>query len=108
MKPKTEPTHTPGPWWVDHRDAQEKRLDQPRTVAITAEHAIVTNAPGSIHDRPHEWLANANLLAASPDLLAALERLPQWCADRGFSMLLDPGEVPPFMARALAKARGRS
>jgi hypothetical protein len=60
--------------------------------------ALARRARGRLHD-------------AAPDLLAALERLPQWLAERGCDLLLpteDPrdSERPPFLDKALAAARG--
>lgn len=83
--------HTPGPWSADH--------DNVRT---PADGGMVAKVAG---DTDAQAYANARLIAAAPDLLAALrdlvsaEGLPEGYANR--AMLIDAARA------ALAKAEGR-
>lgn len=95
----SETTHTPGPWT---RDGTPEGLricapfDQlgPRGVTV----AEVSRA----WKDDAEARADANLIAAAPDLLAALSRLVEWI-DCG----CDPSSKSLDSARAaIAKARG--
>jgi hypothetical protein len=65
-----EAKHTPGPWCIDPHQSPEQPLtvfDGPNCGTLIA---IVSGDP----DEP-ENEANAKLIAAAPDLLAALERI---------------------------------
>jgi hypothetical protein len=86
-------THTPGPW---------------------------TYAKGSIRgpddafivpDSPYTSEADARLIAAAPDLLAALEKFPSWGgpidAAEDYDLLIR-GEWLLLARAAIAKARGES
>lgn len=67
-----EPTvmqHTPGPWKVNYTKFSEVRAENG---AVIAECKKLTNLVN--------LQANARLVAAAPDLLAALDRLTQQCA----------------------------
>jgi hypothetical protein len=60
--------HTPGPW------STECNLPfghQPRVESTAKLIAVVGNAEANCQD---EWEANARLIAAAPDMLAALQR----------------------------------
>ena len=109
-------THTPGPWsphglavytdaklphWISGRDA---RL---RLIGMSVDHegfdyeAVQFNAPG--YD---EAAANAALIAAAPELLAALEDVLGY----GEDCAADRDERPGCLERAraaIAKAKGK-
>lgn len=57
----SKPAFTPGPWWVDKRF---------RVLAADERHTIVHVPPGSFENLKRE--ADARLIAAAPDLYAAL------------------------------------
>lgn len=86
--------HTPGPWTVD-TDTRDGAV----TLVFDANAELVADtAPDELEDRAAcraECESNARLIAAAPDLLAACEAL-------------DPDfiSVHPFIAAAIAKARG--
>jgi len=64
--------HTPGPWWVEPEEASDRR-----GLAICAEDAVIaTITPDEGGPFPLDNLdrANARLMAAAPDLLAACEQ----------------------------------
>jgi hypothetical protein len=96
-------SHTPGPWESDSAKDGESRYHQidaptpnelvtfPYTVADTMNrHHCVT---------PHEDAANARLIAAAPELLAALKDVREYYG---------PSEYMPQVDAAIAKAEGRS
>ena len=58
----TQTNHTPGPWHVTKRDCGDN---------IFADNRRIANTYGDM-DNP-EYAANARLIAAAPELLAALE-----------------------------------
>lgn len=68
-------SHTPGPWWIERRVGD--------ALQVNAEH----RGKGSSYcvASVNHWegpadLANARLIAAAPDLLAALKDLADWLA----------------------------
>lgn len=74
----TEPRHTPGPWHIDREyDAA------PGHVAISSasgphEHLGLAQVVVEIEDEPYaQGVANAQLIAAAPELYAALEPIAQ-------------------------------
>ena len=85
--------HTPGPWTI-----QEQADGH---LGIYQTHALVA----TIRHKPEES-ANARLIAAAPDLLAALEAcLPIVDAHRRYA--LGEGDVTAMTARAtIARAKG--
>ena len=90
---------TKGPWHVEPEEASEGR-----GLAICAEDAIVaTITPEDDRQADAEDWANARLIAAAPDLLAALEVAWRWQN----SDLEDEDEVLNIMAEAIAKATGK-
>lgn len=99
----TQATHTPGPWGCADTSyhAHDYRLSRPN-----GEHLPV-NAPYNDHS---EQRANARLIAAAPDLLAALEAvLAAW--DEPYYGDLDMARDTMFDAieparAAIAKAKG--
>lgn len=107
-----ETKHTPGPWHVEPEEASEHR-----GLAICAEDAVVAtitpdeNGPFPLDDTDR---ANAQLIAAAPDLLAALKAarlmLYAWKGSRPAEHGPHP-ELDAEIDRAekvLAKARGEA
>ena len=92
--------HTPGPWQLHKSDD---------TLVIGTDGREVAEACGDYTEEA-EWPrmeANARLIAAAPELLAALKR-----AESHFGMLPsgmdEPGSVMAEIRAAIAKAEGRS
>lgn len=87
------PKHTPGPWQM-----RSQRIQRAATVEAPGRTPICVTT-GVESKVTHE--ANARLIAAAPDLLAALEAVAEFWAG---------GDVPPEldaqMRAALAKATG--
>lgn len=86
----SETKFTHGPWMLS---GQQKISNGKRLIAITQGRLEVNNGLD-------ENMANANLIAAAPDLYNALETLTTYCEIKG---------IPTDAAyAALAKARGES
>lgn len=81
--------HTPGPWWVDADPGEGVEVHDGfgRTASVWGEEDTAT--------------ANARLIAAAPDLLAALRRLVDYCDNHS-----DYDSIGAACA-AIAKAEGR-
>ena len=100
-------THTPSPWLVrfdedrfDSKlsvleviDGRDESLNHPQGALVLARVNVSAFAPHM--DEP---LANARLIAAAPDLLAALERLTHPMAD---------DEDLDYAREVIAKAKGQ-
>lgn len=87
-------SHTPGPWAYDSEN------NFPPAILDSDDHLVASIAQDWVDDPA----ANARLIAATPDLLEALELLVEDCKDqeaRGISMF----PIGPALA-AIAKARG--
>jgi len=83
-----EVKHTPGPWRVNHRCVEDE--------ARNAIASVYRNVDGTGHNK-----ANARLIAAAPDLLAACEAiLSGWGHQDGVSRAVEKARA------ARAKARG--
>lgn len=100
--------HTPGPWAVGAGNVNaEATVDAEHTQVCTCHHHCV----GSIEKEMH---ANAALIAAAPDLLAALigiadfayEMEQDWAADVQEGAVVNIAELHRFQAvrEAIAKA----
>ena len=89
-------THTPGPWGCCYTSnhAHDYRLTKPNFDTLPV------NAPSNDHS---EQRANARLIAAAPDLLAALEWLRDEYCEGG---ALDGTEAERRILVAIAKAKG--
>ncbi len=85
--------HTPGPW-----------ITQGDTY-VTVNSLIIAHCKQSGHITLDETIANAHLIAAAPDLLAALERVID-CHVTGINPLSDAAILSA--RAAIAKARGES
>lgn len=101
--------HTPGPWIVDEtsdaRSAgyirEEKQTEDGRRISV---------ARASSSGRRHsEFLANARLISAAPDLLAELKALVELIKERSYVPgYEDLGAHVTGSERAIAKAEGKS
>ena len=95
-------SHTPGPWIALEQGKEIQSYDGLHEVAATAPNGTFVNicqmfqggfanaAPNPADETRHtitpdEALANARLIAAAPDLLAALEDAAEFCRRRGGS-----------------------
>ena len=85
-------THTPGPWRVYTNGNMENRLaiqaDGPTVARIDTVETIADIRLKSVTDLPAE--ANADLMAAAPELLEALERLVALLRDQRLDGNLAP------------------
>ena len=91
-KPLTK--HTPGPWIIGKQDHDVITVD-------TANGTAICDVYVDSDDRP----ANANLIAAAPDLLAALVRLERMVSKMRQTLDdIDPALEPA--RAAIAKAKG--
>ncbi len=99
---------TAGPWWFDgdwHRLPTIFGADRKTRIAIVEKSGMARDA------RTPAQEANARLLAAAPELLAAATYAVQQLADGDDPELDDDGEeIDPFerLRAAIAKAEGRS
>ena len=91
--------HTPGPWRVKYHESSPDQI-----AAVVSDHDLICAMP-------IDGNANARLIAASPELLAALERT----VDRFERCLVRAGSDPEFAREAvkaarpvIAKARGEA
>jgi len=91
-------THTPGPWAGPYRhvDGQDCILSP----SETASDAVVAWLDRWTGPHADEQAANARLIAAAPDLLAALAALLRVCDEE-----LDPKRTPEMAAARAAIAR---
>lgn len=97
--PANEPTHTPGPWRAAIGDDDDQRAGE-FELACLEHHIYGTNiyAPGEYYSDSHaEHLANAHLIAAAPELLAALKAIQKYVLSEHDMGLVDA---------AIAKAEG--
>ena len=70
--------HTPGPW--------KSRYDRKEKTAVVARTGYMAHLEISFphqEGKDSEWKANACLIAAAPELLAALIRLREWVRNPG-------------------------
>jgi len=65
----TTPSHTPGPWFCADWLIGDAKRPQLTIASSTDQVAIV---PSLYVNRAKEWAANARLIVAAPDMLAAL------------------------------------
>jgi|LakMenEpi03Aug12_release.lakeMendotaPanAssembly.Ray.scaffolds.fasta_scaffold1126014_1 hypothetical protein len=98
-------THTQGPWQIQfwNDSSRPSRRDTP--VITTGKDAIgelfnLWDEDGE--DREAERLANARLIAAAPEMLAALEEL---CADKYLADPINADRMGKALA-VIAKAKG--
>ena len=84
--------HTPGPWLVRG----------PYIIAGIWDIALTTNAEPQNRDLASEWKANANLIAAAPDLFKACLLMDAAKTEREVDKALDA------VTAAIAKAKGEA
>jgi len=116
-----KPNHTPGPWYVKAPKvitAPDQRGDRLIYNGIQQHIAEVFQYRDPLHRDKDTAIANAHLIAASPDLLAACEELVaefERAADEELERAMGSGVLPSeyndtagiAMARAaIAKAKG--
>ncbi len=96
------PKYTPGPWRKgDTRATGSTMVHAANWDRKSGEHGEVTVA--LVNGRAGEQEANARLIAAAPELLAALQDLAEWGSGAGWTM---PGPGPAkSRADVLARAR---
>lgn len=92
----SEMKHTPGPWTINRHGAIVGGDFTEYTNGRGQSQIAMATGAHNISDE--ERNANANLIAAAPDLLDALKRC---------SKLIE-GEVPSFVIDAIAKAQGHA
>lgn len=107
MKTQQEPSaadtaqHTPGPWRVIPATMSHFLIES--AGAIVAEIPKTTTAPASFT----ECEANARLLAAAPEMLAALKELHAWAITVSDGKAFNEEELCVTRA-AIAKATGQA
>lgn len=91
--------HTPGPWVARQEFSNRWRIEVPRDGFVPVSVAIVTTTVLEMGANDKDTGANARLIAAAPDLLAACE-----------FALTTPGMIKgrDAMMKAVAAARGLS
>ena len=99
-KTKKKAQRTPGPWWIETWGIAQTRKDGQKVVRIVANHP-----KGGGQDIAECLERNAQLFAASPDLLDALTDLVGGCGKEGD---LFSGEAMQKAREAIAKAEGRA
>jgi hypothetical protein len=94
---------TPGPWMVGPSAVVDGATDY----AILADGKIISEAFGrSSWQFEYDSLANARLIAAAPDLLAALERTLSWLTSYPGEACMRPSGPYAQARAAIAKATG--
>ena len=68
-------THTPGPWHIDWNGGMAPRIIGVYAPGLTRGIADVLFHNGSDDPQVHD---NARLIAAAPEMLAALENIAEW------------------------------
>ena len=116
-------SHTPGPWEIDlnTRPAEVCTVynipTQPSEDGKGQEWCYIRGALGYWGADEKENMANANLIAAAPELLEALEAARIFIRngiELGYIRMPDPDtpdsahDVPPMIAAAIAKAKGEA
>jgi hypothetical protein len=89
--------HTPGPWYYE--EANIRNADGLDIATIDTERSTSRSQYDPVPEE--EWIANTHLIAAAPDLLAALKTVDEYWAG---------GDVPEALAaqihEAITKATG--
>ncbi len=100
--------HTPGPWRVDDTGARIVSEPPPLVYIGVAYAPVWSPAPLAETDpKTTEWEANARLMAAAPDMLAALRRVERWLHDPAELEAVNELELLAVVRAAIAKAEGR-
>ena len=105
--------HTPGPWVVGGASGNEGEARE----IVAASRTIAWSASTWDEDEgdvvTEEDDANAHLIAAAPDLLAACKRLASdlsmvlWKDGCGYTLCGSPGRLEDLLRDVIAKAEGR-
>jgi len=76
MKTDTKTAYTPGPWGID----SDGDIRSQHTVNNGYASEAIANLPAALYraERAGERTANAHLIAAAPELLAALKASREW------------------------------
>ena len=102
MSKQNESEHTPGPWQIG--PSQLGNI----SCVLKAGHGHICDRPYGNGDGAKSWNANARLIAAAPDMLAAceqaLERLEQH--HRRLGMYGDDFRAVENLTAAIARAKG--
>ena len=69
--------HTPGPWRLNENNNWKTNPFSVTVRKFGVHSTTIANIPTRMTVPPHEQQANARLIAAAPDLLEALQTLPQ-------------------------------
>lgn len=91
-----EQTYTPGPWrFDDDRDGYSGRV-----CVFGADGSLIV-CTGDMETCDYQDILDAHLIAAAPEMLAALETIWQ-------ELVNEYGNGPEYIAAAIAKAKGGS
>lgn len=109
MNTNTNTKHTPGPWTVKTRLGSPSvvigGVERQRTHGTAQDQLVTVHNVDDDNGGEIAWFANAALIAAAPDLLAALEAVMADCADTETESFLSP-DVGRIVRAAIAKATG--
>ena len=106
METSTKNTHTPGPWHIIHEPTLNTYHIRVEDLDAAPVASLFYSSGGSRPQLSRELIdANARLIAAAPDLLAACERMVR-DQDRPVFSADFRGAVDELRA-AIAKAQGR-
>ena len=94
----TQAAHTPGPWHVGDRNALLGTYIRDANGFCVA----ITNTPNNQRAYYIDEAANARLISAAPDMLAALVKVEKVLRDEGFPQTLRQ------VQNAISKATGAS
>lgn len=95
----SETKHTPGPWTFS-------TSPQPNGCPIVGARGLMVAMLAHSVNEPKQVdtaIANANLIAAAPDMLDALEDVDEWLMDDRYNL---PDDVVEKIRAAIKKARG--
>lgn len=107
----TRPAYAPERWEVAVErdgDGDTVRVLIPGRLAQSAYHVALVYGHGGDADTDTDRMANARLIAAAPDLLAALRFVGKYAAmraDRGDPL---PSQLTDTVQAAIARAEGRA
>lgn len=106
-------THTPGPWAIEYiGDKSPKEISDEPTIAYCGDYRIrIVVAGGRGYDSHEDDIADACVIAAAPDLLAALRTFVDeyvGLVNSGDAGFWDPEGEPKVIAarKAISKAEG--
>lgn len=102
--------HTPGPWHIAENEDNSFGRVTFRTICATSKNGtpfqLCLNSNYENLEQAEERKANANLIAASPDLLEALKRYVEWQEGKFDAIDIEAEILAPAKA-AIAKAEGK-